>query len=50
MGTYGRQDRVWDGRADLAGILDTPWDIAATHRAMESMADQNITYLENALA
>ena len=50
METLGRQDRVWGGSTDLAGILDAPWDIAATHRAMKYMANQNIKYLENALA
>ena len=50
MESLGRQDRVWNGSTALASILDAPWDIAATHRAMKSMANRNIKYLEKALA
>lgn len=48
--TLGRQDRVCGEPGQLADVLETPWDVSATQRAMDAMADVARKYLEEALA
>lgn len=50
VANLGLTDRVWDGRSDLAGILDTPWDVPGVQDRISAMAGDAKAFLKDALS
>lgn len=50
MEALNREDRAYSDPGRLSRILETEWDVSATHRDMEARAGKAKEYLRNALA